>query len=371
MPDSENRSLKVQIGSVLMDVWYLAPYPEEYSQLEVLYLCEFCLKYIKSAYVARRHKLKCPAKHPPGNEIYRDGALSVFEVDGRKNKIYCQNLCLLAKMFLDHKTLYYDVEPFLFYILTETNEKGCHFVGYFSKEKSAFHYNLSCIMTLPHHQCKGYGQFLIDLSYLLSRKEKKCGSPEKPLSDLGLLSYRKYWKYALTKALQSAKGPLTLQDLSTTTAISLPDILSTLKLNHMLYSNSEGHYEFVIPMAPLPQGRLVVHPELLTWTPYLVTIKKNPIVDQIHVGILEKDTCNDPGSCSTEFSSSTLSSPSDRMMLLPPTPNASPFSPKPSFSRSPSDRSETSNQEGPEVEHQITRKRRRRVDDTKDVESTL
>lgn len=72
-------------------------------------------------------------KHPPGDEIYRDGIISIFEIDGRKNKIYCQNLCLLAKMFLDHKTLYYDVEPFLFYILTETDHEGCHFVGYFSK----------------------------------------------------------------------------------------------------------------------------------------------------------------------------------------------------------------------------------------------
>ena len=35
-------------------------------------------------------------------------------------KVYAQNLCLLAKLFLDHKTLYYDVEPFLFYILTRS-----------------------------------------------------------------------------------------------------------------------------------------------------------------------------------------------------------------------------------------------------------
>lgn len=47
--------------------------------------------------------------------------------------IYCQNLCLLAKLFLDHKTLYYDVEPFLFYVLTQNDNKGCHLVGYFSK----------------------------------------------------------------------------------------------------------------------------------------------------------------------------------------------------------------------------------------------
>jgi histone acetyltransferase MYST1 len=29
----------------------------------------------------------------------------MFEVDGAKKKIYCQNLCYLAKLFLDHKTL--------------------------------------------------------------------------------------------------------------------------------------------------------------------------------------------------------------------------------------------------------------------------
>lgn len=110
---------------------------------------------------------KCDLMHPPGDEIYRDGSISVFEVDGKKNKIYCQNLCLLAKLFLDHKcvpcrgwrgpavargvvflqlcpggvlagfrrhrTLYYDVDPFLFYIVTEVDDRGCHIVGYFSK----------------------------------------------------------------------------------------------------------------------------------------------------------------------------------------------------------------------------------------------
>ena len=30
---------------------------------------------------------KCPLTHPPGDEIYRDGNLSIFEVDGRKNKV--------------------------------------------------------------------------------------------------------------------------------------------------------------------------------------------------------------------------------------------------------------------------------------------
>lgn len=50
--------------------------------------------------------------------------------------MYAQNLCLLAKMFLDHKTLYYDTDPFLFYVMTEYDSIGFHIVGYFSKVRS-------------------------------------------------------------------------------------------------------------------------------------------------------------------------------------------------------------------------------------------
>lgn len=104
-------------------------------------------------------------RHPPGDEIYRDGSTAIFEVDGRKNKIYCQNLCLLSKMFLDHKSLFYDVEPFLFYVITDIDDVGARFVGYFSKEKRCpKDYNLSCIMTLPIRQRQGWGMLLMDFS---------------------------------------------------------------------------------------------------------------------------------------------------------------------------------------------------------------
>ena len=108
---------------------------------------------------------KCTSFFPPGNEIYRSGNLSVFEVDGYVSKLYCQQLCLLAKLFLDHKTLYYDVEPFLFYVAVLSKDNSSHIIGYFSKEKRSTHkYNLSCIMVLPPYQKFNYGRFLIDFS---------------------------------------------------------------------------------------------------------------------------------------------------------------------------------------------------------------
>jgi len=68
-------------------------------------------------------------------------------------------------MFLDHKSLFYDVEPFLFYVMTEVDSDGAHFVGYFSKEKrSPKDFNVSCIMTLPVRQKSGWGNLLIDFS---------------------------------------------------------------------------------------------------------------------------------------------------------------------------------------------------------------
>ncbi|KAK9535665.1 hypothetical protein VZT92_008035 [Zoarces viviparus] len=234
--EGSNMIKTIVFGRYELDTWYHSPYPEEYARLGRLYMCEFCLKYMKSQTILRRHMAKCVWKHPPGDEIYRKGNISVFEVDGKKNKIYCQNLCLLAKLFLDHKTLYYDVEPFLFYVMTEADNTGCHLVGYFSKEKNSFlNYNVSCILTMPQYMRQGYGKMLIDFSYLLSKVEEKVGSPERPLSDLGLISYRSYWKEVLLRYLNNFLGKeISIKEISQETAVNPVDIVSTLQSLQML-----------------------------------------------------------------------------------------------------------------------------------------
>lgn len=231
----------IELGRHRLKPWYFSPYPQELTVLPVLYLCEFCLKYVKSLKCLQRHLTKCNLRHPPGNEIYRKGTISFFEIDGRKNKSYSQNLCLLAKCFLDHKTLYYDTDPFLFYIMTEYDSKGFHIVGYFSKEKeSTEDYNVACILTLPPYQRRGYGKLLIEFSYELSKVEGKTGTPEKPLSDLGLLSYRSYWSQTILEILMELKTEtgerpqITINEISEITSIKKEDVISTLQYLNLI-----------------------------------------------------------------------------------------------------------------------------------------
>jgi histone acetyltransferase MYST2 len=57
----EYRIKKLELGHFEMDTWYASPYPEEYARLPKLYICEFCLKYMKTSIIARRHAV---SKYP-------------------------------------------------------------------------------------------------------------------------------------------------------------------------------------------------------------------------------------------------------------------------------------------------------------------
>ena len=267
----------IELGKYEIKTWYSSPYPQEYAILPKLILCEFCLKYMKSRTILKTHRGKCQWYHPPGNEIYRKAEISVFEVDGMASKIYCQNLCLLAKLFLDHKTLYYDVEPFLFYVLTKNDRKGCHVVGYFSKEKSCQQkYNVSCIMTLPQYQRQGYGRFLIDFSYLLSRVEGQPGSPEKPLSDLGRISYHSYWKSVVIEYLYKTTSlKISIRVISQDLGMDPHDIAATLQMINMIRLRDDGRVVIVKDVPVLNAHmekvrnsvRIELDPEALHWSP--------------------------------------------------------------------------------------------------------
>ena len=237
-------------SAYLLDCWYYSPFPPPFRHASRLHVCGFCLSYFLSSPSLCSHLLSARClPHPPGTEIYRDprsspAPLSVWEVDGERQRLWCQSLCLLSKLFIDHKTAVFDTEPFLFYCLCLHSQHGFTLVAYFSREKqSADSNNVACILTFPQHQRAGYGRFLISLSYALSQREGRPGGPERPLSDLGRLSYLSWWSERLFHELQRyGDGAVcSLEELSAATGMRRDDIVRVLR-EHELVRYVKGQY---------------------------------------------------------------------------------------------------------------------------------
>ncbi|KAI0023427.1 acyl-CoA N-acyltransferase [Xylariomycetidae sp. FL0641] len=276
---------KVVFGDICFDAWYPSYYGKEvlgpgsgaasgpgeassgskHPLLDRLYVCPCCFKYSKEIVPWWDHVLCCEREpkipgrrvytHPkPGREVrgYKkdenaagsgradvetqeeQGEWSVWEVDGEKEVLFSQNLCLFAKLFLDNKSVFFDVMGFNYFLLVYTpppstvtqpspslysagppttskthttadsstsTSTSIHplpprpqIVGFFSKEKMSWDSNnLACILVFPPWQRRGLGALLMGVSYEISRREQVLGGPEKPISELGRRGYRRYW----------------------------------------------------------------------------------------------------------------------------------------------------------------------------------
>jgi histone acetyltransferase MYST1 len=238
----------VQLGkSVVLKAWYPSPYPEMVSCVNAyVKLCDTCLSYFRTSDELSRHWNYCSFSHPPGLEIYRDDSseISVFEIDGEAYNGYCERLLLLAKLFLKEKrafsqdaSQYAQVRTFYFYVVCRWDQElsgRANIVGYFSKLKNTARESniLSCILTLPHQQRKGFGSFLIDLAYEMGRIEGRVGSAERPLSELGRLSFYPYWMKKLVPHLErtlSGSKTVSISDLGLKSGIIADDVAEVLK----------------------------------------------------------------------------------------------------------------------------------------------
>ena len=56
----------IVLGKFEIETWYFSPYPEEYCGDEKMYICEFCLKYMKRHLTLLKHCDVCTMKSPPG-----------------------------------------------------------------------------------------------------------------------------------------------------------------------------------------------------------------------------------------------------------------------------------------------------------------
>lgn len=71
----------LRIGKFEIDTWYFSPYPDEYGKVKTLYVCQYCLKYMKYEATYRRHCVS-NAKHPSTHAIVHT---KTFDSIYRKN----------------------------------------------------------------------------------------------------------------------------------------------------------------------------------------------------------------------------------------------------------------------------------------------
>ena len=171
----------------------------------------------------------CPFHNtpPPGVNVYSKDGYSLYEIDGSEHKLYAQNLSLFAKLFLDTKSVFYDVTTFLYYLLVAHNpvpsilhtnldddeqakveRTGGQVVGFFSKEKMSWdNNNLACILIFPPWQKQGLGQILMGASYEMSRREGRLGGPEKRAFTLFILSFCLEFKANMPNSIIRSRSP--------------------------------------------------------------------------------------------------------------------------------------------------------------------
>ncbi|KXX76589.1 Males-absent on the first protein [Madurella mycetomatis] len=258
--------------------------------LERLHVCPCCFKYSKELVAWLEHVRMCERRgFVPGEKIYvhpkgrrtvlvpsgpapkqgrgkrgnasqkmveqvvqDEGEWSIWEVDGETDVLFCQNLSLFAKLFLDNKSVFFDVTGFNYFLLVYTPPAGptdpnadvaemvrprSQIVGFFSKEKMSWdNNNLACILIFPPWQRKGLGALLMGVSYEISRREGLLGGPEKPISDLGKRGYKRFWagevaRWILSLDLHESAGEtiVDIGECSRATWIAAEDCLLVLR----------------------------------------------------------------------------------------------------------------------------------------------
>ena len=159
------------------------------------------------------------------------------------------------------------MSDFTFYVLCEqpqeTQETGklfgqsYLFVGYFSRYNerrdgpdAQQHEPLSCYFVRSEYQRRGYGTLLVSVSYYLSARDSKWGSPERPLSPAGRANYECYWLCVLYRFLLHAPlrygtpfaSTFTVQDIIHGTGIDPEDVIPLYR-DSGLVTGTGGGYE--------------------------------------------------------------------------------------------------------------------------------
>jgi len=173
------------------------------------YICHFCFYEVEEDAIRYvNHITKCLDRHDGQHIADVKNTRLAYECEDNNRFLYANSsptklfacrLCHLSRFFVGTKTPNDTYADKFEYFMLYNREKS--FMGYFSKEIAAEAtemFSLSCLLIMPKFGRQGHGKFLIDFSYKLAKlkldRADVTVSPERPLTDHGLLSYRSYWR---------------------------------------------------------------------------------------------------------------------------------------------------------------------------------
>uniref|UniRef100_A0A8C2BSM7 Histone acetyltransferase KAT5 n=1 Tax=Cyprinus carpio TaxID=7962 RepID=A0A8C2BSM7_CYPCA len=201
----------IELGRHRLKPWYFSPYPQELTTLPILYLCEFCLKYLKSLKCLQRHLVRAVLGL---NKIINTLPASYISYQKLENLLFCET-CFMFSHVLYLCRSSYSYSSICHALLVS----GDVFILYLTDSITGI---------------------IIKFSYELSKVEGKTGTPEKPLSDLGLLSYRSYWSQTILEILMNLKSEngerpqITINEISEITSVKKEDVISTLQYLNLI-----------------------------------------------------------------------------------------------------------------------------------------
>jgi len=309
---------KVLFGNLEFATWYYSPYPDSIILREDhttkaatngtlgghhtkstgvdlnehacprLCVCPYCFRYTPdvNSYIGHLQHHAAPTEEGSefhavprsATKVYEWEGYAVWDVDGEIEKLYCQNLSLFGKLFLEQKSVFFDTASFHYYVLTykspELKPSSGHgrnrrrrgssdateelqfktqVMGFFSKENLSWDSNnLACILVFPPFQHRQLGQLLMAVSYKLSAWEWTTGvigGPEKPLSAMGRRSYLRFWSEriarfmmgqsadadgrllfdkTLKKKVNHSKQEMTIREIGDATGMLAEDVVAAL-----------------------------------------------------------------------------------------------------------------------------------------------
>lgn len=237
---------RLRIGNYEFDTWYgNSALKLNQNSLDLLHICPFCFKYTPLEQSIRQHLGQCVIRTTlPGQSVYQSDEMTIRRIKGYQFPLFTQCMALLAKFFLDNKSVFYNINSYDFYVAYGKDEGVIKPMGFYSRHLPSWESdNLSCICVLPCYQKRGLGTLLIDFSYKLSNFENQISGPERPLSPFGKLAYLKYWcshlVWQFTFGELRTMEWLNLEIISLKTRFRSIDIVLALDCMQVLYENGQ------------------------------------------------------------------------------------------------------------------------------------